>query len=271
MSSTDLGIAHLAKPGAADTGASGVSRSSSAARVLSVLEHTLAAAAPPTVTELALIVNLPRTTVADIAVDLAEAEYIRLVDGRVLAGPSLGRLAARLDGRPGLRSRIRPVLARLAAESGETAQASAASRSVGGELPLMFGIDAVESSQPIRYVFRPGRREQLWPSAVGKIFLAFNRIPAARIPDAWLIDGAASRRQIDRELAGIRRQGYSLTEHIQGLTAIAAPIRDEVGNVTAAIAIAGPPTRMTAPAERFWPMLSRALKTLPAPEAQSGE
>ena len=96
--------------------------SSSAARVLSVLEHTLAAAAPPTVTELALIVKLPRTTVADIVVDLRQAQYIRILDGRVLAGPSLGRLAARLDGRPGLRSCVRPILTRLAAESGETAR-----------------------------------------------------------------------------------------------------------------------------------------------------
>ena len=132
----------------------------------------------------------------------------------------------------------------------------------------MFGIDAVESTRPIRYVFRPGRRDQLWPSAAGKLFLAFNRISAARIPDAWLVDGSASRRQIDRELAGIRLQGYALTERIQGLTSIAAPMRDGVGSVTAAITIAGPTSRMEAAVERFWPMLSRALEALPAPAVE---
>jgi IclR family transcriptional regulator, KDG regulon repressor len=93
---------------------------------------------------------------------------------------------------------------------------------------------------------RPGSDLSLHSTAQGKIGLAFSRHPLLkralaigleRYTDSTICDVARLQEEIDR----IRRQGFALSpeESARGISAVAAPIFDNLGDGIATIAIVG--------------------------------
>lgn len=161
--------------------------------------------------------------------------------GRVLL--KLGLTAARdLD----LRRRARPVLERLSAEIGETANLVVLQGS-----DILF-VDCVESANVLRVSSRMGVFLPAHCTAGGKALLAAltpeqlrQLYPQARLPK-MTTHSLTQRSQLEQELAEIRARGYGTNfgESENGVTAIAAAIRNREGQPLGAIAIAAPTGRL---------------------------
>lgn len=145
------------------------------------------------------------------------------------------------------RRQARPILERLAAESGETAVVA-----VLRSTRVVF-MDGVETDRTVRAVSRVGSMLQAHCTAVGKAQLAY--LPADEIERSYgatdLPTAAArtlrSREELMEELNTVRQRGYAVEDEecdvdVRG---VAAPVRDFAGNVIAAIGILAPASRLT--------------------------
>ena len=134
-----------------------------------------------------------------------------------------------------------PHLQALAEASGET---------VNLAVPGALGVEhlAQVSSRHFLGTARwVGRRVPYHCTAVGKVLLAFG---AAALPDGPLRaltgETVVDRGRLDAELAAVRRDEMAISadELEDGLTAVAAPIRGEGGDVVGALTISGPTMRL---------------------------
>lgn len=157
---------------------------------------------------------------------------------------------------------LRPVLAELMTETGETAVLGVLS----ADQRMITYLDRVECPNPIRYTVKAGDQRELHCTAGGKLLLAYME-PSRR--EACL-DGAArerftpttitDRRKLLAELKQIRAEGLSRTcdERIAGASGLAVPVFGPDGNVSATILIAGPSERMRQSAARHEAAMHRA-------------
>ncbi len=111
-------------------------------------------------------------------------------------------------------------------------------------------VESIYSPQPIQYAGRLGRRTPLHCTSTGKVLLAYLS-PEERkavLPETLLactkrtiVDRFALEKALDR----VREQGYAIAheEFEEGLSAIAAPIRDHTGRVVATVSVSGPTYR----------------------------
>jgi IclR family acetate operon transcriptional repressor len=199
--------------------------------------HLLAAVverSPRTVTELSDVVGV------DAAPLIAALERYGLV-----ASDAAGvRPGATL--RADLAELVRPILGRLAGESGETANLI---------VPRPGGTEAIAQVDG-RHVLGAtnwiGRRLGLHYTAAGKVFLAFGAASLLdgsleRVAPATITDGVA----LAGELESVRAAGYAtlVDELEEGLSAVGAPVRDRGGAVVAALTVSGATLRL--PAQRL--------------------
>ena len=113
-------------------------------------------------------------------------------------------------------------------------------------------VDKVESAETLRMDLGIGRRVPAYCTALGKVFLAnlreqeikgyFERVKL--IPRT--IKTITSERELMKNFKVIRKQGYAIDDREldMGIRCIAAPVRDDLCRVTAAISIAGPSMRL---------------------------
>lgn len=120
-------------------------------------------------------------------------------------------------------------------------------------------VDLVEGFHPVRIPHHLGGRFPLHATAGGKVFLAAKpreevdailRRPLVRCAKKTITDPAKLRRELDET----RRRGYAIavSEWVDDLCSISAPVRDHRKRVIAAIGVACPSSRWT-------PKSSRAL------------
>jgi IclR family transcriptional regulator, KDG regulon repressor len=113
-------------------------------------------------------------------------------------------------------------------------------------------IEKLEGTETLRTHSRVGKRAQMHCTSVGKAILA--HLPENDV--LAIIDKGmpvhtdytiTEKEALLQELKQIRGRGYSLDleENEYGITCIAAPVFDHLGNVVAAVSISGPTTRMT--------------------------
>jgi DNA-binding IclR family transcriptional regulator len=218
--------------------------SSSALRSLRLLECLSRAGEGLTLTELARRSYSPKSTALKLLRTLQQESFVlyNRRSKRYLLGPSATNLARSILDSPGLRTLCRPYLEDLARISTETAYVGVE------EGDHIIYIDKVEGSQSIRLDIALGTKRPLHSSAVGKLFLAYtqedflesriHRIGLPAITPNTLTDPEA----LLAELTRIRRDGISISqgENIEGITAIAAPVWDEAGQVVAGISVSGP-------------------------------
>lgn len=155
----------------------------------------------------------------------------------------LGNAAA---SRLGLYGLARPYLAALAKKTCETAHLGIMSH---GEVT---SIVSVEADRSLRLPATVGRRSPLHCTSQGKAILAFSEQALAEEIIRTLDLKPLTRNTITKvarlqdELSRIRKAGYAVDneELEEGLRCIGAPVFDHVGEVIAAVSIAGPAYRV---------------------------
>ena len=192
----------------------------SALKVFAVLEYIAAAQRPLAISELAVLLGVPKPTMHRIVRQLdGEGLLQREPDSRVYGpGPRLLNFALGAI-RSSMRSAPRhAVLEALSAKVGETCNFGMIS---GG---VVLYIDRVEASWPFGLRFEPGSRVPLHCTSVGKLLLSvqprrrrdelMRARPLARYTDFWLSDKALIRPATTKFL---NRQGMDVTGNYNGL------------------------------------------------------
>ena len=193
------------------------------------------------VTELARELGMHKSTVSRLLATLEGRGLVQRVGDRFTPGPELARLGALTDPGLVLLPAARPVLVRLADETGETVNLAVRR----GDRAL--NVHQVASAHFVGLTDWTGRATPLHATANGKVLLAFGdeSAPARleRLTPRTIVDVPALERELDR----VRRRGHAtaVEELEEGLNSIAAPIRAPDGRCVAAVSVAGPSYRVT--------------------------
>lgn len=232
-------------------------------RALTILE-VLARVGEAGVTEIAGELGVHKSTAFRLVTTL---EAHRLVEqtverGRYRLGVGVLRLAGATTARLDLVQEARPVCRQLAAETGETVNIAVLSESSALYLDQIAGSSAL---QPHNWV---GQHIPLHATSNGKVLLG--GLDDAKVTEVL---GTLSRytpltitkkAKLREELAQVREQGYAVAvdELEEGLTAIAAPIRNAHGDVVASMSVSGPTFRLPG---------DRVAEVLPVLQAAAAE
>jgi DNA-binding IclR family transcriptional regulator len=222
-----------------EVGALGDKEHRTISRVAAILESAAATPDGVTLTELATLLRAAKSSIHQLLGGLVAVGYLVERDGRYVTAPGLPALltAAYV---PSLEDLARPVLSRLRDEFDESVMLG-----VQAADSIVY-VDSLESRQPVRYSAPLRERRLLYPSSMGKLYLA--DLPAeqltAYLGQYQLDPELASRLRRDLDRVRSERVGYNREETFAGVTAAAAGIRDSDGVLAACISIAGPTHRM---------------------------
>lgn len=235
-------------------------------RALDLLAAIAGADQPITVPELCQELGLPKPTVHRLCQRLETEGYLSREPGgrHFIVGPRLLRLG--LDAvRTSVTTERHAILQQLVDACEETCNLV-----TRAGLEAVY-IDRVEARWPLRLHLEIGSRVPLHCTASGKLLLA-HMAPAQRkrTLDALALSNytthtISDRARLDADLAAISRRGYSLDdqEFIEGLVAVAVPVRDSANTVVAALACHGPLPRFGVDkATGFLPRLMEAAERL---------
>jgi len=128
-------------------------------------------------------------------------------------------------------------------------------------------IDKRETSESLRIASQVGMRLPAHCTGVGKVLLAYltpeerREIIAAKGLPRYTRNTLTDVASLEAELSRVRDQGYSIDnqEIMDSLKCVAAPIRDQSGNVISAISLSGPISRMQG--QRFQTAVKLVTKT----------
>ncbi|KKM11419.1 IclR family transcriptional regulator [Clostridiales bacterium PH28_bin88] len=217
-------------------------------RAINVLECFTSGRHELGVTEISKLLELHKSTVHGI---LTTLEYRRYLEqnpetGKYKLGLKLFELGNLVQDGMDLKVVAGPFLQRLVEEHGETVHLVIMDQ---GEAVY---IDKRDSHQSMRMVSQVGKRLPCHCTGVGKTLLAFlpeEQLEAvirekglARFTGNTITEPAA----LKEHLREVRQRGYAIDDQeiTEGLTCVAAPIRNHTGNVVAAMSVAGPSIRM---------------------------
>jgi len=177
--------------------------------------------------------------------------------GTYRLGPQIISLGASALSTTDLRSIAHDELVRLTDESGETATLEILADN------KVVVVDEVQSSFLFGATPEIGRSWPVHATSTGKLMLALCD-PAPAIPrrlGRYASRTITTRTELERELSRIRHNGYAVAvdELEPGLVAMAAPVRNHLGYVIAALSLNGPGTRLGPKTRRaLMPKLCRA-------------
>ena len=211
---------------------------------------TALSAGPLGVTDIAARVGLPKSTVARLLDTLSGGAVVQQLpaDGRYRLGPGLAALGAAARSGGDLLAVAHPWLVELAASVGEAA---------GLSVPEGFSvryIDQVDTLHEVRVRDWTGTRAPMHAVSSGLALLA--ALPPAELTallpsqlealtSHTMTDPAALRSR----LRDIRRDGYAWVrdEFADGISSVAAAVRDGAGVAVAAVHLHGPSFRFPSP------------------------
>ncbi len=225
----------------------------SVARAIALLDALAQSESGLGVNELARRIGVNASTASRLAATLEDAGLVERDGdgGPYRLGLRLVALSDRVLGRLDVRQRARPLLGRLAAQTGETATLSVPS---GGEAVT---VDFVPSGSSVVSMAYLGRPSILHATAVGKVVLAFDR--------GWQESGTGglalpactertitSAQALQAELDAVRERGYAeaIGEREADLGALAAPVFGRGGGLVAILGLQGPVARLPAGTRR---------------------
>ncbi len=205
--------------------------------------------------EIAERTGLPRMT-AYRMIRTMEADWFLVRDAvtnRYHLGPALLAPTYLSEGYAELAAIVRPYLHDLAEKTGEAATLAV---EVDG---VAVSVDMVETTRPFRREVAVGRIIGDTANANGKIFAAFKSpeevevILAQEHPQVTpntITDSSA----LARELEDVASEGvaFDLEERNMGTCAVAAPVRDQLGKVIAAISVVAPTGRFGSAAKKSY-------------------
>ena len=236
-------------------------------KALRVLETVAARKHPLSIAEIATALEIPQPTAHRLVGTLEKLGFVgrepgrrRVIEGKRLVGLGLDVLQAAAGS-----GTKHAILANLAKKTGESCNLGVVA---GGHVVY---IERVESQWPLGLRFEPGSRVPLHCTAIGKLLLS--QMDEALI-DTHLANGELARytsttitdpRRLRRELARIRKQGYSIDnqEFMSGVVCMAVPVKGPKGEVCAGLAISAAQARLTlAGVKRYLPDLRAAAEKL---------
>ena len=221
---------------------SGAQPSGAASKVLDVLEQVVQHPEGLALNVLSRDMGIVPSTAFRVARIATRAGFlVQGGDKRYRVGPRLRALALRAVGDLDLRRVARPVLVALHQRCQETVHLSVLERG------QVVDVDAIESDHAVKVCSTVGRTIPMHCTSTGKVLLAYRPESEAVL----LLEVAGMPRHTDRtktspadllpELAAIRAHGWALDEeeHERCVVCIAAPIRNALGDVCAAVGISG--------------------------------
>lgn len=220
----------------------------SVGRALSLLQILAESPADCSLSDITRQAKLPPSTVHRLLNSLVQAGYASQnpVTARYGLGNNLILLSRKAAQKHQLIQIARPYLEELALQVGETANLTTR------QDDMVIQLDHVDSPNILRVTYPVGERFPLHASASGKLFLAFlppetrDQILKSK-RRAFTAATLTDREKLLRELEVIRQRGYSIddAEREIGVRCVAAPVRNQRGQVVAAISLTGPTLRVT--------------------------
>lgn len=215
-------------------------------RALDVLEALSASDQGLTLSELSEALDLPKSSTVRLLANLEMRSFIEQDDmRRYRIGLHLFSIGGRALAGSQLRVLARPSLEQIAQYIGESTYLA-----IPDQGQALY-IDRIESPMPVTAQSPIGSHRPLHATAVGKVLLA--SMEADEVDDILSRGMAAvtSKTLTDpdllrKQLVSIARDGYAIDygEFDEGLTCLAAPIRDFRGLAVAAIGLSGPAWRL---------------------------
>jgi len=218
-------------------------------KAVAILEAMATVRRPLGVTEVGVLLGLPKPTAHRI-VRMLESEGLlqrepgsrRFVPGARLVRLGLGVVAASMLSAP-----RHAILEALSQKIGETCNFG-----VMADSHVVY-LDRVESAWPFGLRFERGSRVPLHCTSMGKLFLSLmpakkcalllRSMPLYRYTENTITDAA----RLEAELENIRSAGVSTDnqEFLAGVVCVAVPVRDTNKQPVAALAVSAPLARMT--------------------------
>lgn len=212
------------------------------------------------VSEVASELGVPRSSVHAMMASLVDIGLLRWrLGGRYRIGWRILELADVHRSSTDIRAVAQPVLERLVLEHGETCHLAAAEQRHVMYLDRYLGTHNITvQGAPI------GSRLEPYCTGVGKALMAYldvNEVADYLATVKWKRYTAATITDADelkRELAQIREAGlaFDLGEAVEDVRCVAAPVRDELGEVVVAISMSAPVPRFDKHREKY----ARAIK-----------
>lgn len=199
--------------------------------------------------ELAKITGLNRTTVHRLNSILVKRNYLyqKNKGGKYSLGFKFFQYSNVANTTTSIKTKALPYLHNLCNEISETVNMAM----LDGVTPVAVAVVAAE--RILQVVPGMVSRYPLHCTAIGKIFLAdmteerINNIIKIIRPDAYTENTITDIDRLNKEIEIIRRDGIAFDdeEYLLGVRSAAAPVKDENGNVLAAISFAGPSARIS--------------------------
>lgn len=242
-------------------------KSSSALRVLRILEVVAGSSTPMTATEINKVLKLPKPTIHRLCIMLENEGYLQpRLDGRgYLAGRRLSNMALGIfNNNDHWRTERHAILQRLSEDLGETCNISIPDGS------QMIYFDRVETHWPLRIQLEKNDRVPIYCTASGKLFL--NNLPSnkrtrllSRLDfEQYTANTITDLDALKQELKRLRQAdiGIDNEEFMQGMVAVAVPLKNAAGQFYGALAMHAPSARMS---------LEVAMQQLPRIKEAAGE
>lgn len=218
-------------------------------RSLLILEALAQQSRPVTATDLNASLNLPKPTIHRLVATLEDEGFlIRHVDGRsYLPGPKLRQMMLGVMRASQHNLPQREVLVRLNEQVKETCNLSIP------DGDAMVYIDRVETQWPLRIQLQVGSRVPLHATSAGKICLANMQsdlvesfLKTARL-QAYTTKTITDPGKLRDVLARIRECQYATDgeEFVEGMIALAVPVKSDSGELLATVSFHAPRQRMT--------------------------
>jgi DNA-binding IclR family transcriptional regulator len=207
-------------------------------RIARILEVAAATPGGVRLIDAATMLDAPRSSIHSLLKGLTWVGYLEERDGRYVIGRGLQALLAPHQ-TSWLVELARDEVTKLSREVGETALLGVRT---GDSIVYIF---QAESNQSIHYTAKIGERRPIYPTSIGKLFLA--AMDDRSLNAFFRAHPKLERTRVAKELAKIQREGiaYNREETVKGVTAAAAAIHGPDGSTLAAISVVGPVYRMT--------------------------
>lgn len=215
---------------------------------LALVEHVADVDRPLRLVELVEATGLPRPTALRLLEVLCRAEVLRTdATGAYSLGPRVASWGQSFLDRLDLRVQGIEPMERLVELTGETCFLGV----LDGAQVLY--VAAVNSPQPVRPAARPGFRNPLHCTGIGKVLLSGHTEgqvrelldePLERRTENTVTDLPAVLEQVEL----VRARGYAIDdiENEEGVRCVAAPVRDHTGAVVAGLSVSAPAYRFSA-------------------------
>lgn len=209
--------------------------------------------------------RLPKTSLLNLLRALVAFDYVEAIDGRYHLGLEALRLASLIRSAGTFPANVRPVMEWLERETSETIVLGVMSES---QLLAVFA-DVVESEQSLRLSVAPGGTVPLHCSAVGHALLA---AAPQQVRDSYfkqrtwakITESSPTKAQFRHELGLVEQTGFatSVSQHTEGVMAIAKAVFDRSGELRCAVSVGGPIKRIEAIDAEIRSLLVRAVSKM---------